>query len=183
MKRLFLTVVLAAAGWCAYAQNYMIVDSEKIFKSIDAYNTAIKDLDKMAEDYQKQVDDKFAEIETLYNNYQQQKASLSATTRQVLDLALNTALDHAGLAVIVYLGLVLTESLWRRVRHAPGIGMGDVKALFALCTFDPLGGVVAFAVALLTLAVACLFTKSRSLPLLPFLVPIFAIIEVVGCTL
>lgn len=100
-----------------------------------------------------------------------------------LDLGLNTALDHAGLAVIVYLGLVLAESLWRRVRHAPGIGMGDVKALFALCTFDPLGGVVAFAVALLTLAVACLIAKSRSLPLLPFLVPIFAIIEVVGCTL
>ena len=100
-----------------------------------------------------------------------------------LDLGLNTALDHAGLAVIVYLGLVLTESLWRRVRHAPGIGIGDVKALFALCTFDPLGGVVAFAVALLTLAVACLIAKSRSLPLLPFLVPIFAIIEVVGCTL
>lgn len=100
-----------------------------------------------------------------------------------LDLGLNTALDHAGLAVIVYLGLVLTESLWRRVRHAPGIGMGDVKALFALCTFDPLGGVVAFAVALLTLAVACLIAKSRSLPLLPFLVLIFAIIEVVGCTL
>lgn len=100
-----------------------------------------------------------------------------------LDLGLNTALDHAGLAVIVYLGLVLTESLWRRVRHAPGIGMGDVKALFALCTFDPLGSVVAFAVALLTLAVACLIAKSRSLPLLPFLVPIFAIIEVVGCTL
>ena len=100
-----------------------------------------------------------------------------------LDKGVNTALDHAGLAVIVYLGLVLTESLWRRVRHAPGIGMGDVKALFALCTFDPLGGVVAFAVALLTLAVACLIAKSRSLPLLPFLVPIFAIIEVVGCTL
>lgn len=100
-----------------------------------------------------------------------------------LDRGVNTALDHAGLAVIVYLGLVLTESLWRRVRHAPGIGMGDVKALFALCTFDPLGGVVAFAVALLILALACLIAKSRSLPLLPFLVPIFAIIEVVGSTL
>ena len=95
----------------------------------------------------------------------------------------NTALDHAGLAVIVYLALVLTESLWRRVRQAPGIGMGDAKALFALCTLDPLGGIVAFAVALLVLALSCLFTKSRSLPLLPFLVPIFAIIEVVGCTL
>ncbi len=100
-----------------------------------------------------------------------------------LDRGVNTALDHAGLAVIVYLALVLTESLWRRVRYAPGIGMGDAKALYALCTFDPLGGIVAFAVALLTLAAACLIAKSRSLPLLPFLVPIFAIIEIVGCTL
>lgn len=100
-----------------------------------------------------------------------------------LDLGLNTALDHADLAVIVYLALVLTESLWRRVRQAPGIGMGDAKALFALCTLDPLGGIVAFATSLLALALACLITKSRSLPLLPFLVPIFAIIEIVGSTL
>ena len=100
-----------------------------------------------------------------------------------LDLGLNTTLDHAGLAVIVYLTLVLTESLWRRLRQIPGIGMGDAKALFALCTLDPLGGIVAFAAALLVLALSCLITKSRSLPLLPFLVPIFAIIEVVGWTL
>ena len=100
-----------------------------------------------------------------------------------LDKGVNVALDHAGLAVIVYLALVLTESLWRRLRQTPGIGMGDVKALFALCTFDPMGGIVAFAAALLVLALSCLITKSRSLPLLPFLVPIFAIIEVVGCTL
>mgnify|MGYP003190053811 FL=1 len=100
-----------------------------------------------------------------------------------LDRGINTALEHAGLAVIVYLALMLTESLWRRIRHAPGIGMGDAKALFALCILDPLGGIVAFAVSALALAVACLITKSRSLPLLPFLVPIFAIIEVVGCTL
>lgn len=100
-----------------------------------------------------------------------------------LDRGINTALEHVGLAVIVYLALVLTESLWRRIRHAPGIGMGDAKALFALCILDPLGGIVAFAVSLFALAVACLITKSRSLPLLPFLVPIFAIIEVVGSML
>lgn len=100
-----------------------------------------------------------------------------------LDRGSDAALDHAGLAVIVYLTLVLTESLWRRLRQAPGIGMGDAKALFAFCTLDPLGGIIAFAAALLALATACLITKSRSLPLLPFLVPIFAIIEVVGCTL
>lgn len=100
-----------------------------------------------------------------------------------LDAGLNTALDRAGLAVIVYLSLALTESLWRRLRQAPGIGMGDAKALFALCTLDPMCGVVAFAAALLVLALSCLITKSRFLPLLPFLVPIFAIIEVVSCTL
>lgn len=100
-----------------------------------------------------------------------------------LDRGSDAALDHAGLAAIVYLTLVLTESLWRRLRQAPGIGMGDAKALFAFCTLDPLGGIIAFAAALLALATACLITKSRSLPLLPFLVPIFAIIEVVGCTL
>lgn len=100
-----------------------------------------------------------------------------------LDCGVDTALDHAGPAVIVYLTLVLTECLWRRLRQAPAIGMGDAKALFAFCTLDPMGGIVAFAAALLFLAIACLITKSRSLPLLPFLVPIFAIIEVVGCTL
>lgn len=100
-----------------------------------------------------------------------------------LDRGLDMVLDHAGLAVIVYLTLVLTECLWRRLCQVPGIGMGDAKALFALCTFDPMGGIVAFAAALLVLAIACLITKSRSLPLLPLLVPIFAIIEVVGCTL
>ena len=62
-----------------------------------------------------------------------------------LDKGVTTALDHAGLAVIVYLALVLTESLWRRFRQTSGIGMGDAKALFALCTLDPMGGIVAFA--------------------------------------
>lgn len=127
-----------------------------------------------------------AAIDARQRRFPNELAGACAVTALVgvcLDKGVNTALDHAGLAVIVYLALVLTESLWRRLRQIPGIGMGDVKALFALCTFDPLGGVVAFAVALLTLAVACLIAKSRSLPLLPFLVPIFAIIEVVGCTL
>ena len=85
-----------------------------------------------------------------------------------LDKGVDVAIDHANLAVIVYSALVLTESLWRRLRQTPGIGMGDAKALFALCTFDPMGGIVAFAAALLVLAIACLITKTRSLPLLPF---------------
>jgi outer membrane protein len=83
MKRLLfaiLAVVMTAA--VASAQNYMVVDSEKVFKSIEAYNSALEQIDALSESYQKQVDDKFAAVETLYNNYMAQRASLSESVRQ-----------------------------------------------------------------------------------------------------
>ena len=82
MKRLILIAVFVLTTGTLAAQNYIIVNSEKVFKSIDAYNTALSTLDKMAEQYQDMVDAKFAEVETLYNNYMNQKASLTAATRQ-----------------------------------------------------------------------------------------------------
>lgn len=76
------TMALVLMGVAAMAQNYIVVNSEKIFKSIAAYNTAIEELDKLAKNYQEWVDAKFEEVEQLYNNYQQQRASLSESTRQ-----------------------------------------------------------------------------------------------------
>ena len=85
MKRLILIAVFVLTAGTLAAQNYIIVNSEKVFKSIDAYNTALSTLDKLAEQYQDMVDAKFAEVETLYNNYMNQKASLTAATRQARD--------------------------------------------------------------------------------------------------
>ena len=82
MKRLILIAVFVLTTGTLAAQNYIIVNSEKVFKSIDACNTALSTLDKLAEQYQDLVDAKFAEVETLYNNYMNQKASLTAATRQ-----------------------------------------------------------------------------------------------------
>lgn len=82
MKRLILLAAALLTTGVISAQNYIIVNSEKIFKSVDAYNEAIESLDTLAKQYQSQVDAKFAEVETLYNTYQAQKASLSSTTRQ-----------------------------------------------------------------------------------------------------
>ena len=82
MKRLILIAVFVLTTGTLAAQNYIIVNSEKVFKSIDAYNTALSTLEKLAEQYQDMVDAKFAEVETLYNNYMNQKASLTAATRQ-----------------------------------------------------------------------------------------------------
>ena len=76
MKRLtlILAFALSAVGFAA-AQNTAVVNSEKIFKSIDAYNEALKQLDQMAEQYQKDVDEKFKAVEDLYNAYMQRKST------------------------------------------------------------------------------------------------------------
>lgn len=79
-----------------------------------------------------------------------------------------------GVAAIVVVGALLAfEMVWRRVRHTVGQGMGDLKALFALCLVSPVRAITSYAVALLALALGCLVCKKSSLPLLPFLVPVF----------
>ena len=83
MKRLILTLALVLGiGFAASAQNYAVVNSEKIFKSIDQYNQAITQLDQMANDYQKQVDAKFEEVEKIYNAYMARRAQLSEASQQ-----------------------------------------------------------------------------------------------------
>ena len=68
-------------GFAASAQNYALVNSEKIFKSIESYNTAISELDKMAQEYQAEVDEKFKAVENLYNAYMQRKSQLSEASQ------------------------------------------------------------------------------------------------------
>lgn len=86
MKRIILTVVftLATLGIVS-AQGYIVIDSEKVFKSLDSYNNAISQLDELAKQYQTEVDNRYKSIESLYNNYMAQKASLSASTRATIE--------------------------------------------------------------------------------------------------
>lgn len=88
MKKLIFAALFALVATAASAQNYIVVNSEKVFKSITAYNNAISELDKLAQSYQSQVDQKFEEVEDLYNTYQQQKAQLSTSTRQSFENAI-----------------------------------------------------------------------------------------------
>lgn len=76
-----LVAVLFAAN-IASAQNYMVVNSETVFKSLKEYNSALEQIETLSEEYQAKVDAKFQEVEKLYNNYMQQRASLSEGVRQ-----------------------------------------------------------------------------------------------------
>ncbi len=87
-KFIVFTAVMFLMGISAQAQKYMVVNSEKIFKAIPAYTEAIATVDTLAKEYQKTVDDAFAEIEKMYNDYQSQKAYLSISSRQIREDAI-----------------------------------------------------------------------------------------------
>ncbi len=76
-----LVAVLFAAN-IASAQNYMVINSETVFKSLKEYNSALEQIETLSAEYQAKVDAKFQEVEKLYNNYMQQRASLSEGVRQ-----------------------------------------------------------------------------------------------------
>ena len=80
-KALLILAALVFGAGAAFAQNYMVGDSEKVFKSIAAYNTALAEVDADAQRYQKQIDDAFDQLEQAFNTYQQRKPSLSASDR------------------------------------------------------------------------------------------------------
>lgn len=77
---LVLTLMLGLSSVVS-AQNYALVNSEKIFKSVESYNAAISELDKMAQEYQTEVDEKFNAVENLYNAYMQRKSQLSEASQ------------------------------------------------------------------------------------------------------
>lgn len=81
MKKLFLTVVMLGVATLSYAQGYMFVNSETVFRSIPAYNQAIQQLDDLGAQYQRNVESAFAAIEEMYNNYQAQRPYLSESAR------------------------------------------------------------------------------------------------------
>lgn len=86
MKRAILMVVFALATLgVTSAQKYCVIDSEKVFKSLDEYNKAMTSLDELGKAYQTEIDNIYKSIESLYNNYMAQKGSLSESTRASIE--------------------------------------------------------------------------------------------------
>ena len=87
-KSLFLMAIALLSATFVSAQNYMVVNSEKVFKSLASYNNALETLDDLAESYQNTVDQKFAAVEQMYNSYMQQRNQLSESYRQQREKAI-----------------------------------------------------------------------------------------------
>lgn len=71
MKKLSIIVMLMiAAAFGATAQKFALVDMEYILKNVPSYEMANEQLNQISQRWQKEVEAKSKEAETLYKNYQ-----------------------------------------------------------------------------------------------------------------
>jgi outer membrane protein len=83
MKKIIslLAVVVIFTGLVA-AQKYAFVDTEYILNNIPSYKAAKDQLDKLSEEWQKEIEDRYTDIEQLYKDYQAEKVLLTDDMRK-----------------------------------------------------------------------------------------------------
>ncbi|MBG0858804.1 MAG: OmpH family outer membrane protein [Bacteroidales bacterium] len=78
MKKIsFIIGIFILSSAMAVAQKYAFVDTEYIRKNIPAFNTAQEQLDKLSEQWEKEVADGYAVVEQMYKAYQNEAVLLS----------------------------------------------------------------------------------------------------------
>lgn len=83
MKKLIVVIAfIASSVSAAFAQRFAYVDSEYILKHIPEYVSAQKQLDDLSTKWQEEVDNQYAEIEKLYQAYQNDQVLLNENMRR-----------------------------------------------------------------------------------------------------
>ena len=77
MKKLLFIAVMLVSALGMSAQKFALVDMEYILKNIPAYERANEQLSQVAKKWQAEVDAMGTEVQTLYNNYQNESVFLS----------------------------------------------------------------------------------------------------------
>ncbi|MDR0713498.1 MAG: OmpH family outer membrane protein [Bacteroidales bacterium] len=83
MKKIVLiTLWMGISALPAVAQKFAFVDTEYILGKIPAYKSAQGQIDKLSADWQKEIENQYAEIEKMFKNYQAEKVMLSDEMRK-----------------------------------------------------------------------------------------------------
>ena len=77
MKKIFITLAVILAAFAANAQRYCVIDTKYILESIPDYKDAQTKLDAIADQWQKEIDAKFQDIEKMYKAYQAEQVMLT----------------------------------------------------------------------------------------------------------
>ncbi|MDR1592819.1 MAG: OmpH family outer membrane protein [Prevotellaceae bacterium] len=81
-KFLIALVAVAALTGTANAQKFALVDMEYILKAIPAYESANEQLNLLSTKWQKEIEIKLTEVQTMYKNYQTELVFLSAEMKK-----------------------------------------------------------------------------------------------------
>jgi outer membrane protein len=76
MKKSLLLVCLLGMGMLASSQKYAIIDTRYILNKIPEYSQAQKQLDDIAADWQKDIDQQQASLDKMYKDYEAEQVML-----------------------------------------------------------------------------------------------------------
>lgn len=83
MKKIFLTASCALAFFLAgHAQGYAIVDTKYILDKMPEYKDAQKKLDQTSIQWQKEIDNKQANLDKMYKDFEAERVMLSDTLKK-----------------------------------------------------------------------------------------------------
>jgi len=76
-KTLLLSLAVFVFAFAAQAQRYAIIDTKYILNKIPEYRDADKKLQQIGEQWQKEIDDKQAQLDKMYKNYEAEQFMLT----------------------------------------------------------------------------------------------------------
>ena len=82
MKKYIFFSLLLLIGLGASAQKFAYVDTEYILKHLPDYKSSLSQIDGMSQQFQKQIDDSFIEIDKMYKSYQADQVLLTDEMRK-----------------------------------------------------------------------------------------------------
>ncbi len=81
MKKIVLLIGLVFLMMSGFSQKFGYVDTEYILKNIPTFDASQKKLDQYSEDWQKEIEDIYADIDQMYKEYQAEKVLLTDELR------------------------------------------------------------------------------------------------------
>ncbi len=81
-KKLLLTLLVAIMATTAWGQRFAYVDTEYILDNIPEYQAAEREIEQLSVEWQAELEDKFAEVDRLYREYQAEAPLLPDEMKQ-----------------------------------------------------------------------------------------------------
>ncbi|MBO4481136.1 MAG: OmpH family outer membrane protein [Bacteroidales bacterium] len=92
MKKMFLMVaVFLMVSATSFGQKYAYIDSEYILSNMPEYTEAQAELDRIAVEWQKEIEAQFKKIDSMYKKYQVEAITLPETMKQKRENAIIAA--------------------------------------------------------------------------------------------